>query len=52
MPRNKPLREQVDGNELDLSLSELTEIPVTELVSNTGQSYLYCRQSSCISVNH
>lgn len=29
------LRDKVDGNELDLSLSNLTEVPVKELVSNT-----------------
>lgn len=29
------LRDKLDGNELDLSLSDLNEVPVKELVSTT-----------------
>lgn len=29
------LRDKLDGNELDLSLSDLNEVPVKELVSKT-----------------
>lgn len=28
------IKDKIDGNELDLSLSNLTEVPVKELVSN------------------
>lgn len=32
--KGESLRDKVDGNELDLSLSNLTEVPVKELVSD------------------
>lgn len=31
------LRDKLDGNELDLSLSDLNEVPVKELVSTVPQ---------------
>lgn len=31
------LREKLDGNELDLSLSDLNEVPVKELVSTVAR---------------
>lgn len=32
------LRDKLDGNELDLSLSDLNEVPVKELVSTTPRT--------------
>lgn len=32
------LRDKLDGNELDLSLSDLNEVPVKELVSKTPRA--------------
>lgn len=35
------IKDKIDGNELDLSLSDLTEVPVKELVSVASDYSLY-----------
>jgi len=48
MPSKTSLKDKLDGDHLDLSLSQLTEIPVEEMVSIT---FSYPRQQIMVNVD-